>query len=269
MAHPGRCKAIASGRLKTDKVDARTLAHLLRTDLLPQAWIAPSEIRDLRQLLRARVALVRLRVSLQARIHAVLADRGVLVDRPLWKTPGRLWLSSLELPAPQRMLIDRFSALIDQINEQIRALEGELADRARPDPRIKALMELPGIGSFTALLLVAEIGDIARFPTARKLCSWAGLTPVVRNSAATVRHGHITKEGSAWVRWALVESAQIAKSREPFSRPYAQISRRRGKNIATVAIARKLLARCFYVLKGVNDASTLLEEVSVSDELEV
>jgi transposase len=109
-----------------------------------------------------------------------------------------------------------------------------------------------GIGPLTAMLLVAEIGDIARFPSARKLCAWAGLTPSVRNSDRTVRHGHITKQGSVHVRWAMIEAAHVAKQRPPFSRFFAETAQRRGRKIATVAVARKLLARSFHVLKEVN-----------------
>jgi transposase len=108
-------------------------------------------------------------------------------------------------------------------------------------------MVLPGIGKLTAMTLVAEIGDIGRFPTARKLCAWAGLTPAVRNSDRKVRHGHITKQGSPWVRWVLDEAAQKAKARPPFTRFYAQCAARRGRHIATTAVARKLLARAFHV----------------------
>jgi transposase len=98
------------------------------------------------------------------------------------------------------------------------------------------------------MTLVAEIGDIVRFPTARKLCAWAGLTPAVRNSDRKVRHGHITKMGSPWVRFVLQEAAQRAKTRPPFATFYAKTAARRGTHIATVAVARKLLARCFHLL---------------------
>jgi transposase len=114
-------------------------------------------------------------------------------------------------------------------------------------------MALPG--KLTAMTLVAEIGDIARFSTARKLCAWAGLTPAVRNSDRTVRHGHITKQGSPWVRRILQEAAQTAKRHPMFAGAYAQLARRRGKNIATVAIARRLLARSFHILSQLEATS--------------
>jgi transposase len=120
-------------------------------------------------------------------------------------------------------------------------------------------MVLPGVGKLTAMMLVAEIGDISRFPTARKLCAWAGLPPQVRNSDRKVRHGHITKQGSPWVRGILQQAAQTAKRHLMFASAYGQLARRRGTNIATTAIARRLLARCFHIL-------TQLEAQKVSEK---
>lgn len=255
LAHAKSCKAIASARLKNDKVDARTLAHLLRADLLPEAWLAPREVRDLRALLRHRARLVRYGTSVKARIHAVLADQGVKITVPkLWTRPGRKWLADVELPKMQRAIVDDLLVVLDATTEPIARLEREIKQTAKPDRRVDALQRLHGVGYLTAMMLVAEIGDINRFPTARKLCAWAGLTPRVRNSDRSVRHGHITKEGSTWVRWALGEAAHVAKSRPPFSRTFAQIAHRRGKNIATVAVSRKLLARAFHILKEVSPA---------------
>jgi transposase len=110
------------------------------------------------------------------------------------------------------------------------------------------LTTLPGVGQFTALVMLAEIGDISRFPNARKLASWAGLTPTVRGSDLTVRHGHISKQGSAWLRWVLNQAAQTAKRSPEFAAAYAAIAQRRGKKIATIAIARKLLTRAWHLL---------------------
>jgi transposase len=248
LVHPSRCKAIASARLKDDKVDARTLAHLLRAELLPEAWIAPQAVRDQRALLRHRAALVRVATALKCRVHAILADQGVGVAEPLWGSAGRVVLAELPLPAVQRAVVTDCLTLIDAILPLVARLERDLVTRTRPDPRVQALQALPGIGPITAMTLVAEIGDIGRFPTARKLCAWAGLTPAVRNSDRKVRHGHITKMGSPWVRFVLQEAAQRAKTRPPFASFYAKTAARRGKHIATVAVARKLLARCFHLL---------------------
>jgi transposase len=255
LVHPSRCKAIASARLKNDKVDAATLAQLLRADLLPEAWIAPQATRDLRALLRHRANLVRLATSLKNRVHAVLADRGISERSSLWTAPGRAWLASLDLPPTPRAIIQDCCGLLDTLATPIGRLEGEIAALAKPDPRVQALMALPGIGKLTAMTLVAELGDISRFPTARKLCAWAGLTPQVRNSDRKVRHGHITKQGSPWVRWILQEAAQTAKRHPMFVDTYSQLARRRGRNIATVAIARRLLARSFHILTQLEQAS--------------
>ena len=137
-------------------------------------------------------------------------------------TPGRAWLADLDLPAVQRLIVDDCLGLIDQLTPVVARLERDLLAQARPDPRVQALMALPGIGKITAMTLVAEIGDIGRFVTARKLCAWAGLTPAVHNSDRKVRHGHITKQGSPWVRWVLDEAAHKAKRRPPFARFYAR-----------------------------------------------
>jgi transposase len=256
LVHPSRCKAIAAARRKNDKVDAATLAQLLRADLLPEAWIAPQATRDLRALLRHRASLVRLSTMAKNRIHAVLADRGIQQQAGLWTGTGRVWLAKLTLAPTPRAIIQDYLALLDGLSEPIARLERQIATLAKPDPRVQALMVLPGVGRLTAMTLVAEIGDIGRFPSARKLCAWAGLTPQVRNSDRRIRHGHITKQGSVWVRWILQEAAQTAKKRPPFADTYAQLARRRGTQIATVAIARRLLARSFHLLKEVQTATT-------------
>ena len=249
LVHPSRCKAIASARLKNDKVDAAILAQLLRADLLPEAWIAPPPVRQLRALLRHRVALVRLRTRLRNRIHAIVADYGH--DRPAggyWTGPGRAWLAALPLPAVSRELIGDDLGLIDALQERIDRLDGEICQRARSDPRVKILTQLPGVGPFTALMILAEVGDIRRFASARQLASWAGLTPPVRGSDRVAHYGHISKEGSAWLRWVLCEAAQTAKRSPQFAATFQRIAQRRGKKIATTAIARKLATRAWHLL---------------------
>jgi transposase len=177
LVHPLQCKAIASARLKNDKVDAAILAQLLRADLLPEAWIAPPPVRQLRALLRHRAQLVRLRTLLRNRIHAVLADHGQDRLEGCWSGPGREWLASLRLPAVSREVIEDDLALIDALQVPIDRLDWEVRQRARSEPAVKVLTQLPGVGPFTALVLLAEIGDVSRFGSARKLASWAGLTP--------------------------------------------------------------------------------------------
>jgi transposase len=248
LVHPLRCKAIASARLKNDKVDAATLAQLLRADLLPEAWIAPPAVRQLRALLRHRTGLIRLRTQQQNRIHAVVADFGYDRAGSYLSGPGRGWLAELELPAISREIVTDALAVIDGLAVLIDRIDGELRQHAKADPRVKTLTTLPGVGQFTALVMLAEIGDISRFPSARKLASWAGLTPTVRGSDRTVRHGHISKQGSAWLRWVLNQAAQTAKRSPEFAATYQRIAKKRGKKIATIAIARKLLTRAWHLL---------------------
>jgi transposase len=248
LVHPLQCKAIASARLKNDKVDAAILAQLLRADLLPEAWIAPPPVRQLRALLRHRAQLVRLRTLLRNRIHAVLADHGHDRAGGCWSGLGRAWLASLPLPAVSREVIEDDLALIDALQVPIDRLDVEVRQRARAEPAVKILTQLPGVGPFTALVILAEVGDISRFGSARKLAAWAGLTPTVRGSDRTVRHGHISKQGSTWLRWILCEAAQTAKRHPDFATTYQAIARRRGKKIATTAIARRLLTRAYHLL---------------------
>jgi transposase len=269
LAHAKNCKAIASARLKNDKVDAATLAHLLRADLLAEAHIAPQEVRDLRRILRHRATLVRFATRLKNRVHAVLADDGLALPGPLWTTPGRDWLSDLKLPEAKRVVVDDCTKLIDDVGAITARLERDIHLWAKRDERVHALTALYGIGDITAMTVVAEIDDVRRFPSPRKLCAWAGLTPTVRNSDHKVRHGHISKQGSVWVRWVMIEAAHIAKTKPPFAAPFANIARRRGRKIATVAIARKLLTKCYFLLKEVSERQTQIpERVSVPGELE-
>src|SRR5690348_9226445 len=256
LVHPLRCKAIASARLKNDKVDAAILAQLLRADLLPEAWIAPAQVRQLRAVLRHRASLVRLGTQQRNRIHAVAAGHGYDRSASYWTGPGRGWLAELDLPAASREIVTDCLAVIDGLAPLIERIDGELRQHAKADPRVKVLTALPGIGQFTALMMLAEIGDITRFGSARKLASWAGLTPTVRGSDLKVRHGHISKQGSAWLRWVLNQAAQTAKRSPEFAASYAAIAKRRGKKIATIAVARKLLTRAWHLLNEMQATDT-------------
>jgi len=255
LVHPLRCKAIASARLKNDKAGAAILAQLLRADLLPEAWIAPAKVRQLRALVRHRISLVRLGTQLRNRIHAVAADHGYDRSASYRAGPGRGWLAELDLPATSREIVTDCLAVIDGLVPVIERLDGELHQHAKADPRVKVLRTLPGVGEFTALVMLAEIGDITRFGSARKLASWAGLTPTVRGSDLKIRHGHISRQGSAWLRWAMNQAAQTAKRSPDFAASYAALAKKRGKHIATIAIARKLLTRAWHLLDQMQPAS--------------
>ena len=209
LAHPLRTRAIAAARVKTDAIDAKTLAHLLRAGFLPEAYIAPRELRDLRELLRHRATLTRMRSAVKNRVHAILAKHGIAREHSdLFGKGGREFLAGLELRDAPRRRLDSLIALICDFDREIETTTAEIEQRAKADDRVDVLTQIRGVGRYTAMLIIAEIGDIHRFPTARHLCSWAGLTPSVRSSDGKARLGHITRQGSPALRWALVEAAQ-------------------------------------------------------------
>jgi transposase len=248
LVHPLRCKAIASARPEDDKVDAAVLAQLLRADLLPEAQLARPAVRQLRAQLARRASLVRLGTGLRNRIHAVAADVGYGRAGSYGTGPGRGWLAGLGLPPVSREIVTDCLASLDALAPVIERLDGELHQRAKAGPRARVLRALPGAGEFTALVMPAEIGDITRFASSRELASGAGLTPTARGSGLTVRHGHISRQGPAWLRRVLNQAAQAARRSPEFAASYQAIARRRGKKIATIAIARKLLTRAYRLL---------------------
>jgi transposase len=218
---------------------------------LPEAYIAPPELRDLRDLLRHRATLVHLRTSIKNRVHALLARQGILPDHTdLFGTAGREFLATLELPDGPRRRLDSLMALICDFDREITTTTREIDQRAKGDDRVKLLCQLRGIGRYTAMLIIAEVGDVNRFPTARHLCQWAGLTPTVRSSDGKARLGHISRQGSTILRWALCEAAQHTPTGGgPLRATYERIAKRRGRKIAKVAVARQLLTLCYYGLR--------------------
>jgi transposase len=164
---------------------------------VPEAYIAPSELRDLRDLLRQRAALTHMRTALKNRVHALLARRGVQhVHSDLSGPAGRRFLAELELREPPRRRLEGLLALISDFSREIGLITREIDARAKQDPRVEVLCRIRGIGRYTALLVIAEVGEVARFPTPHKLCAWAGLTPTVRSSDGKARLGHMTRQGS-------------------------------------------------------------------------
>jgi transposase len=230
LAHPLRTRAIAAARVKTDAVDARTLARLLRADLLPEAYVAPRDLRDLRDLLRHRVALTQMRSALKNRVHALLAKHGVVHG---YADPRQRVLGGARAARPALRRLESLLALIGDFNREIAQATSEIDALAKHDDRVEVLYQLRGIGRYTAILVIAEVGDIARFDSARKLCAWAGQTPTIRSSDGNPRLGHIAKQGSRPLRWALVEAAQHAgRGSGPLRDSFERIAKRRGRKIA-------------------------------------
>lgn len=159
-------------------------------------------------------------------------------------------LKELELrPVSQRRL-EACLRLIDEISIEIDKAEREIEESIREDVRVQRLLPIPGIGRISAATILSEIGDIQRFPTADKLCSWAGLTPSEHSSADNVRRGHISKQGSRWLRWIMVEAAVHAYRDPDVRQLFLRVARRRGAKIARVAVARRLLTLVFYALRS-------------------
>lgn len=251
LSHPLRTRAIAAARVKTDAVDARTLAQLLMAGLLPEAYVAPREVRDLRDLLRHRLALTQLRAAVKNRVHAQLARQGVKVTRTdLFGKGGRELMAGLGLRDGQRRRLDSMLSLVGDFDREIGVATAEVDALAKADERVEVLTQIRGVGVYTAMLIIAEVGDVSRFPDARRLCAWAGLTPTIRSSDGKARLGHITKQGSSPLRWVLVEAAQHIRAGEgSLGEAFERIAERRGRKIARVAVARKILTLCFYGLR--------------------
>jgi len=253
LAHPKELKAIASAAVKTDRIDAKVLANLARLNFLPISYAAPKEIRDLRLYMHHREWLVRQRTQAKNRIHAVLASYNLVSPvRDLFGVQGREFLTETlnnVRPSAQRVIRDNL-VLIDHLNSQIEALENDLQLSAEDEKTIKLLKTMPGIGRLTAIIILAEIGDIQRFNSPKALCHWAGLTPRVRQSDAVVRHGRITKQGSPYLRAAMTRTATVAsRSSKRWSSVHKKIRLRCGRTGAKVAVARRLLTVVYFMLK--------------------
>ncbi len=251
VAHPLKTKAIADAKIKTDKIDSRILADLLRADLIPKSYVPEKKIRDMRTLVSHRVSLVKQRTSLKNRIHAVLAREGVQNNySDLFGRGGRKQLKSMELRDSSRLIVDQDLELIDELNKRINGTEAELAKRAKDCPWMDILQSVPGVGLFSAIVLASEIGDLDRFQSPEKLCSYAGLVPRVYQSGNTLRHGRITKQGRGLMRWILIQTAHKAvKTPGRMQDIYLKLEKKRGKKIAIVAVARKLLVSIFWMLE--------------------
>jgi transposase len=250
LVHPQRVKAIASAKLKNDRVDSETLAQLLRCDLLPESWKADRETQARRQQVRLRATLVRHRTRLKNQVHAVLHQQGLhspVTD--LFGKRGRLWLAGVKLPPQARESVNVCLRLLDGYSGEIQKQNLQLSEKAKQDKRAEWLMTIPGIGECSAMMLLAEIGEIGRFADKEALCSYAGLVPRVRESAGKAARSGITRQGSPWMRWMMVEAAQVATRCSPAAKRYFErLLRKKHKHVARVALARKLLIAVYALL---------------------
>jgi transposase len=254
LAHPLKVKAIADAKIKTDKIDATVLAHLLRADLVPEAWAPSEEARELRLALRERMFYVRLRTMVKNRVVTVFdryPEQTVRLRKlgDLFGKAGREQLAALSVSPIDRIQIDRGLAFIDDINARIKQSEATIRAMTKANGNVKLLKTIPGIGEFFARLIDAEVDDIARFRTPKKLAAYAGLVPSTYSSGGKTYHGKIIKQGNKWLRWAFVEAVAPAIATDPQLRAQYEHLKFRGTNKARVAIARKLLTIAFQVLR--------------------
>ena len=237
-------------RVKNDERDATDLVDLLRLGRLAEAWIAPPEIRELRELTRYRIKLVRLRSGLKAQVHAVMGKNGVLPARhDMFGPGGTAQLDALRLPMAYDLRLESLRDLVEIYSKEIASLDRRIADHLRHHAGYQAIQAIHGIGPVLAAVFVAEIGDVTRFPDPDRLCSWAGLTPRHRESDTKVRRGSITKQGSGLVRWAAVEAISRNHGGDKVKADYRRIAERRGRNIGRVAAARRVLRLVYYGLR--------------------
>jgi transposase len=253
LAHPYKNRLIAESRNKNDKVDSKVLADLLRTDFLARAWIAPKEVRETRELLRYRASLVRIQTALKNRVRVLLAKAGVSVKATdLFSPTGLRELRALELGALRDLIVGNALGVAERLRAQLGETEAEIGRRVGLSAEAQLVDTIKGIGPLGALTVVSEIGEIGRFSRAGKLVSYGGLAPITRASAGIVRHGGISKQGSPWLRWILVEAVEHAVQAYP---ALAALQRRVTANqgnrkcAGRIAVARQLLVSIYHMLK--------------------
>jgi len=241
--------------VKNDTRDAEDLADLLRLGRLAESWIAPPEVRELRELVRYRAKLVCLRTNCKLQAYAVLAKEGVAVPMTdLFGVSGTELLETCRLSTAYRTRVESLRDLIEVFDREITKLEADVRHELRGQLGYEAIQAIPGIGPLFASVFVAEIGDVTRFRSPAQLSSWAGLTPKHHESDLTVRRGPITKQGSRLVRWAAVEAAQRQAAGTKLRADFTRIAAHHGdtvggRKIARVAVARKIVTLVFYGLR--------------------
>lgn len=263
LAHPLKTKAIASSKIKTDKIDSKILGHLLRSSLIPCSYIADKTTRLNRERLRYRASLVKIQTSLKNRIHSILAKNNITHSfSDLFGKEGRSFLKDLQLDPVYKEAISGYLDLLENIKSKIERVTKKIKATVQQDIQANLLDTIPGAGHYSSLLILSEIGDINRFPNARCLCSYAGLVPSTYSSGNYTYHGKITKQGSRWLRWIAIEVAlKVIDSPGPLRGFYLKISNAKGNKIARTATARKLLKVIYYMLKNNKDYSTTIAKM--------
>ena len=243
LSNPLRTKAIAEAKVKMDKLDAKMLAYLLRGDLVATSYVPTRKNRERRTLIRHRASLLKMRVEVKNRIHAILDKHDQPYDySDLFGKEGLEWLRNLTLPSIDQQILRSNLQILQTLNSEIQNADVQIAKDAVDEEQAKLLMSMPGVDYYAAMILLSEIGDVKRFASPEKLASWVGLAPQVHQSGETSWTGHITRKGSKRARWILTQCAQSARQHDPRMREfYERIEQRHGSSKAVVAVARKML----------------------------
>jgi transposase len=253
IADAQRVKGLAPLACKTDRIDAWVLAELSRRDLVPAIWLPSFAQRQERERARWRLHLVKHRSCLKQRVHSSLIAFGHACPvSDLFGTHGRALLERLDFPEPWRGDVLASVALIDELDRQITGIERELRALGADHPYVPLLLTVPGISWVLGYTIAAEIGDITRFPSPRKLCGYTGLCPRVYQSGSTDRRGALAKNGPKHLRWALIEAATNAAKHPLYRNRYQatkqRVGRQRGAKVAQIQLARTLTEAIWHML---------------------
>lgn len=259
LAHAAKSKLMMGQINKTDKLDARGLATLLRNGTLPSVWIPRGELRDQRELPRMRLALVHMRTALKNRIHATFAKYGMVIEgvSDLFGVKGRKWMEKRleELPTETGHSVEQELELLDQVEKQIAQTEERIQQIIGMTPAMKLLMTLPGVGPVLAITIALEVGDVERFPSPQHLASYSGTVPRVKSSGGKTRFGRTRPDVNRYLKRAFVEAANVVvlnQARTPSRhvvRLYQRIRANKGHGKAVVAVGRHLAESTYWVLK--------------------
>ena len=249
VSNPLATKAIAKAKVKTDKVDAAVLAHLLRLGYLPEVWHPDPATRLLREWTTRRSRIVSQRTAVINRLRSTLAQRLLHCPDEMTSPAARDWIAGQTVDEDARWLLESDLRLMDALQAELDVMDKRLAKRGYVDPRVKLLMTLPGVSRPTAQSLLAAIGDITRFRDADALASYLGLVPSTRQSANHCYHGPITKQGRCQTRSMLIQSAQAVRMHPgPLGHFFRRLQKRKPYNVAVVAVAHKLVLLAWHVL---------------------
>jgi transposase len=255
-----KIRASTDRKQKTDRRDAQLLVKLLEEDRFPQIWVPTPAERDVRQLLLHRHKLVRMRTQVKNQLQALALNQGVQRKWKLWSATGRKQLAALPLlPWASRRRAELL-VLLDQLESAVLELDRAVLEQAHTRPTVRRLMTHPGVGPVTALAFVLTLGPVQRFRRGKQVASYFGLIPSEHSSGGKQRLGHISKQGSSFVRGLLVEAAQSAVRHEPrMRRAYQRLAQRRCRALAKVAMARKLAVRLYWMLRKDVDYAQLVQ----------